>query len=119
MEISSSAEKREALEAFGTELAEAVVLVEMMGDSDHYFQMVEGFENVEDDPEALEDFVYEIFVSDPKSPTKTYSITGEAGPIQVVVFPTQNPNVFLGRYTHPGDNHVDWCLRPLISTDET
>ena len=55
-------------------------------------------------------------------PIKEYSIDGvpgsrSEGAIEVMVFATNDPEVFLGRYTG-AQGDIDWAIRPLVFEEE-
>lgn len=108
----------EHLEEFSEGLEGAVELVKEF-EAETPLQNLPYYEELEHEGEAMLQAVIKQFGINPHTaqPIKQYSIEGTPdtpgeGIIEVMVFATNDPEVFLGRYTH-ADGQIDMTVRPL------
>jgi hypothetical protein len=109
----------EVLEEFKGELKAAIEEIEAGEETPIPLQMMPSYWELEDNKEVMVDTLLRKLRVTPQSdkPVKRYRISDspsgeEIGGIEVKVFATNDPKVFLGQYTD-SNGDTDWVIRPL------
>jgi len=113
----------EVLEEFKGELEAAIEEIEAGEETPIPLQMMPSYWELEDNKEAMVKALIEKLEVNlaTAQPVKQYTITDSPeketiGNIEVKVFATNDPKVFLGQYTD-SNGDTDWVIRPLESEE--